>query len=272
MRIVFVEKSRAIIPELALHHQRVRKLRLLLPCTDDNMTFPSALLLLMVPCIVSATQTTGLILEGVDPAIGYHAIVKENEKTVEVTPEIKVVGGLVSKFRLTSKYPGEVPFRVFIPDRTSGAAIMVAAMELDCEKRKSYKFDLVAIGLSGKISDNVTVHLSVEDVNEFAPKFLQNSYTVDVDEERLYDTIVQVEARDDDCTPKYSDICKYEILDPHQPFTINFEGRIKNTEPLSWEQNPTYVLSVVAYDCGMKRSEPTTVNIKVNKVCHLGWK
>jgi len=47
---------------------------------------------------------------------------------------------------------------------------------------------------------------------------------------------------------------------------------IRNTEPLEYEKSHNHILSVVAYDCGMKRSAPVMVTIKVGRVCKLGWK
>ena len=49
---------------------------------------------------------------------------------------------------------------------------------------------------------SVTVHIEVEDVNEYEPRFTEHSYILDVDEGRLYDEIVQVAAEDEDCSPK----------------------------------------------------------------------
>ena len=57
-----------------------------------------------------------------------------------------------------------------------------------------------------------------------------------------------------------------------QPFKIDSEGVVSNTEPLDFEKSHNHILSVVAYDCGMKRSQPIMLNVKVNRVCHLGWK
>ena len=68
------------------------------------------------------------------------------------------------------------------------------------------------------------MHISVNDVNEYAPKFNQPSYVVDVDEGRPADRIVQVEASDADCSAKYGDICRYEILNKDQPFAVDSEG------------------------------------------------
>lgn len=50
-----------------------------------------------------------------------------------------------------------------------------------------------------------------------------------------------------------------------------FTGVIRNTEPLDYEKNHNHILQVVAFDCGMKRSEPVLVSVKVNRVCRLGW-
>lgn len=51
-----------------------------------------------------------------------------------------------------------------------------------------------------------------------------------------------------------------------------FLGSIRNTDPLDYDRSHNYILSVVAYDCGMKQSSPVMVTIKVNRICKLGWK
>lgn len=68
------------------------------------------------------------------------------------------------------------------------------------------------------------MHITVVDINEYPPLFLDESYVKEVDEGRLYEEIVRVEATDRDCTPRFGDICKYDILNDDQPFTINNEG------------------------------------------------
>jgi calsyntenin 1 len=105
------------------------------------------------------------------------------------------------------------------------------------------------------------------DINEYSPSFLQPSYVTEVDEGRLYPEIIRVEATDKDCTPLFGDVCKYEILTLDQPFTIDNEGSIRNTEPLSHKLSHNHILSVVAYDCAMKQSAPVMVNIRVRRIC-----
>lgn len=97
---------------------------------------------------------------------------------------------------------------------------------------------------------SATVHITVSDVNEYAPTFSEPSYVRQVDEGRIYREIVRVEATDRDCTPKFGDVCKYEILTSDQPFVIDMDGVIRNTEPLDYERSHNHILSVVAYDCG----------------------
>ena len=76
------------------------------------------------------------------------------------------------------------------------------------------------------------MHISVNDVNEYAPKFNQPSYVVDVDEGRPADKIIQVEANDADCSAKYGDICRYDILNKDQPFAIDSEGLLPFPLPI----------------------------------------
>ncbi|XP_043229306.1 calsyntenin-1-like [Amphibalanus amphitrite] len=223
---------------------------------------------------LSDTGSSRPRLDLVSPSDGYHGLVREDQRLVDVSPPIRAVGAAVCGFRIVNKHHGDVPFEVVSTDASTGEAVIQARRPLSCEKRKSYRFEIAAVGCDPgpQVSDNVTVHIEVEDVNEFAPRFTERSYILDVDEGRLYDEIVQVAAEDDDCSPKYGDICRYEILSSDQPFVINSQGTIRNTEPLSYEKSHNHILFIVAYDCGMKMSDKVTVTIKVNRVCHLGWK
>ncbi|XP_059490365.1 calsyntenin-1 isoform X2 [Neocloeon triangulifer] len=237
----------------------------------------SAQVVLLVWCSVVASLATSppaavprldlLSLES-----GYHGIVKENETLVEVTPRIRGVGAPICNFRIVNKHHGEAPFEIILKDQEKGEAELRAKKTLNCEKRKNYRFDIAAVSCSGEQSENATVHISVADINEYAPAFLEPSYVRQVDEGRLYEEVVRVEASDRDCTPKFGDVCKYEILTSDQPFVIDNEGVIRNTEALDYERSHNHILTVVAYDCGMKQSVPVMVTIKVNRVCKLGWK
>ncbi|XP_017853681.1 calsyntenin-1 isoform X2 [Drosophila busckii] len=194
----------------------------------------------------------------------YHGLIRENETLVEITPLIKVDEEKICNFRILQKPYHEIPFQI---ELVNNLGILKARRTLNCEKRKSYHFEIVAIYCDGTPSNSANVHITVIDINEYAPTFLQPSYVTEVDEGRLYNEITRVEAADKDCTPLFGDVCKYEILNSDEPFTIDNEGSIKNTEPLSHKVSHNHILSVVAYDCAMMESAPIMVTIKVRRVC-----
>jgi hypothetical protein len=193
----------------------------------------------------------------------YHGLIKENETYVEITPLIKIDENVVCGFHIIKKNK-EIPFQI---ELVNDLGIVKAKKSLNCEKRKTYKFEIAAVLCDGSHSKSANVHISVIDINEYSPTFLQPSYVTEVDEGRLYQEIIRIEATDKDCTPLYGDVCRYEILTKDQPFTINNEGSIRNTEPLSHKVSHNHILSIVAYDCAMKQSAPVMVNIRVRRVC-----
>ncbi|TRY95495.1 hypothetical protein DNTS_026153, partial [Danionella cerebrum] len=153
------------------------------------------------------------------------------------------------------------------------------------------------------------VHIQVDDVNEFSPVFREPLYRATVTEGKISDSILQVEAWDQDCSPQYSQICNYEIVTQETPFAIDRNdainsnetwsgsperltsiphcclldsaaaliemqpaGNIRNTERLSYDKQQHYKIMVTAYDCGQKRAmESVPVHIEVKPVCKPGW-
>lgn len=74
------------------------------------------------------------------------------------------------------------------------------------------------------VGSRAVVHIQVKDVNEFAPTFKEPAYKAVVTEGKIYDSILQVEAVDEDCSPQYSQICNYEIVTTDVPFAIDRNG------------------------------------------------
>jgi hypothetical protein len=68
------------------------------------------------------------------------------------------------------------------------------------------------------------VIVRVEDVDEFAPVFEQTSYFVEVEEGKVHDSILRLQALDEDRSATYKGICDYEILTPDVPFTMDTDG------------------------------------------------
>lgn len=89
---------------------------------------------------------------------GYHGLVKENETLVEVTPQIRVLGGAkICMFRISNKHHGEAPFQIVLKD--GNVAELRASRVLNCEKRRNYKFDVSAVACNGAQSEKLVLIL-----------------------------------------------------------------------------------------------------------------
>ncbi|KAL7849232.1 hypothetical protein SRHO_G00208550 [Serrasalmus rhombeus] len=84
------------------------------------------------------------------------------------------------------------------------------------------------------------VHVQVGDVNEFSPVFSSLEYSGSVLEGRVYDSILQVQATDEDCSPQYSQICNYQITTEDTPFAIDRNGGFI----LAWDAIPAFLMAL----------------------------
>ncbi|XP_028910099.1 LOW QUALITY PROTEIN: calsyntenin-3 [Ornithorhynchus anatinus] len=214
----------------------------------------------------------------------YQGIVMENDHTVLLNPPLFALdkdaplryAGEICGFRL---HGAGVPFEAVILDKVTGEGLIRAKEPVDCEAQKEHSFTLQAYdcgegpdGANSKKSHKATVHVRVNDVNEFAPVFVERLYRAAVTEGKLYDRILRVEAVDGDCSPQYSQICYYEILTPNTPFLIDNDGNIENTEKLQFSGQRLYKFTVTAYDCGKKRAaDDAEVEIQVKPTCKPSW-
>ncbi|NWW15160.1 CSTN2 protein, partial [Falcunculus frontatus] len=173
----------------------------------------------------------------------------------------------------------EMPFEAVVLNKTSGEGRLRAKSPIDCELQKEYTFIIQAYdcgsgpgGTNWKKSHKAVVHIQVKDVNEFSPAFKESMYKATVTEGKIYDSILQVEAIDEDCSPQYSQICNYEIVTADVPFAIDRNGNIRNTEKLSYDKQHQYDIMVTAFDCGQKHAtEDVLVRVNVKPVCKPGW-
>ncbi|XP_064028342.1 calsyntenin-1 isoform X3 [Pogoniulus pusillus] len=214
----------------------------------------------------------------------YHGIVTENDDTVLLDPPLIALdkdaplrfAGEICGFKIHGQ---NVPFEAVVVDKSTGEGIIRSKEKLDCELQKDYTFTIQAYdcgkgpdGANAKKSHKATVHIQVNDVNEYAPVFKEKSYKATAVEGKRYDNILKVEAVDADCSPQFSQICSYEIVTPDVPFAIDKDGYIKNTEKLNYGKEHQYKLTVTAYDCGKKRAaEDVLVKISVKPTCKPGW-
>ncbi|XP_012519866.1 PREDICTED: calsyntenin-2 [Propithecus coquereli] len=214
----------------------------------------------------------------------YHGVITENNDTVILDPPLVALdkdapvpfAGEICAFKIHGQ---ELPFEAVVLNKTSGEGRLRAKSPIDCELQKEYTFIIQAYDCGAgpretawKKSHKAVVHIQVKDVNEFAPTFKEPAYKAVVTEGKIYDSILQVEAVDEDCSPQYSQICNYEIVTTDVPFAIERNGNIRNTEKLSYDKQHQYEILVTAYDCGQKpAAQDTLVQVDVKPVCKPGW-
>ncbi|XP_067873059.1 calsyntenin-1 isoform X2 [Heterodontus francisci] len=214
----------------------------------------------------------------------YHGIVTENDISVLLDPPLIALdkdaplhyAGEICGFRVHGQ---NVPFEAVVVDKTTGEGVIRSKEKMDCELQKEYTFTIQAYdcgegpdGGNMKKSHKATVHIQVNDVNEYSPVFKEKSYKATIIEGKKYDSILRVEAIDADCSPQFSQICSYEIVTPDVPFTIDKDGYIKNSAKINYSKDRQYKLAVTAYDCGKKRStEDVLVKINIKPTCKPGW-
>ncbi|XP_016368657.1 LOW QUALITY PROTEIN: calsyntenin-1-like [Sinocyclocheilus rhinocerous] len=224
----------------------------------------------------------------------YHGIVTENDDKVLLDPPLIALDKdaplrYAESFEVTFTKEGEicgfrihgqnVPFEAMVLDKSTGEGVIRAKDKLDCELQKEHTFTIQAYdcgegpdGSNMKKSHKATVHIQVNDVNEYSPVFKEKSYKATVIEGKKYDSILKVEAVDADCSFQFSQICSYEIVTPDVPFTIDKDGNIKNTEKLNYSKEHLYKLTLTAYDCGKNRaSEDVLVKINIKPTCKPSW-
>ncbi|XP_062255895.1 calsyntenin-3 isoform X2 [Platichthys flesus] len=219
----------------------------------------------------------------------YQGIVMENDNTVLLNPPLFALdkdaplhyAGEICGFRVHNgpSGSGSVQFEAVVLDRSTGEGLVRSKEPLDCESQREHSFTIQAYdcgegpdGVNSKKSHKATVHVRVNDVNEFSPVFVERRYEASVPEGRLFDRIVRVEALDADCSPQYSQICFYDIITPNVPFAIDNDGNIKNTEPLDSKHQRVHTFWVTAFDCGKNRAQADAqVVVTVKPSCKPGW-
>ena len=142
---------------------------------------------------------------------------------------------------------------------------IVRVVALDRERRSSYSLE-IAISDSGCPVRSTTfeLHFTITDVNDMAPKFVQDSYTGSVVEnEGPVGSILKVNATDPD-TEDGGMISSYQILsgDPDRNFTLdNQTGILGSVMSLDREEKSDYLLTIVAVDGGLVPLTGTTTAV-----------
>lgn len=226
------------------------------------------MLVMGLTTLVQGDTNTGPYLSVSGP---YRGSVGEQGGLVEVTPAIRAENGPICGYRIVNTHKGKIPFEVFMLDQTAGTAQLQARHPLNCEEKNSYTVTIAAVSCSGQLSESREIHITVKDVNEYIPEWKEEEYSGQVEEGEMSAGIVTVTATDRDCSPTFGDVCSYSISSAEQPFSVDQQGIIINTRPLSAAESRSHVLSVTATDCGGRESSPVLVTIAVLPKCHTSW-
>ena len=142
------------------------------------------------------------------------------------------------------------PNSQFSLNSTSGE--LTVAATLDRESIAGYNLTVVATDRgSPPLSSNVTVRITVLDINDNAPRFDQSEYTIHIPEDFAVDSVVTTErVRATDPDARENGTVRLELVpqDDTAPFTINDEGYLTVTATLDRETKSSYGFTVIARD------------------------
>lgn len=160
--------------------------------------------------------------------------------------------------------------RDFSVDKVTGA--LTVSSNLDRERQDLYELRIRATDGGGKGPDNpplyseALVRISIDDINDNAPKFSLPSYSVKIREDIPKGSVVAVvTASDPDLGPDGDVLYSLEDSDSDGTFKIDsLSGTIRTTKPLDFEERQVHSLIVFANDRGNPSlSSETSVTINV---------
>lgn len=157
-----------------------------------------------------------------------------------------------------------VPFQLL--ETTDDILQASLTSELDRERVDHYDFVLIAHGKSpGHYEGRMNVHISIDDVNEHAPKFLR-TYVVDKEEDlAIGSEIVKISAKDEDVGDNGRVTYRIRDKSMRDVFTIDTDsGLLTTVKKLDYEKKSSYDITVLASDNGEKRkTSETTVKLRI---------
>ncbi|XP_039488125.1 fat-like cadherin-related tumor suppressor homolog isoform X2 [Drosophila santomea] len=153
----------------------------------------------------------------------------------------------------------------FKMDSTTGDLVLNAT--LDYEMSKFYFLTIQAIdGGSPPLSNNAYVNISILDINDNSPKFLQNLYRINVNEDIFVGSkILDIKASDEDSDVNGLVTYNIEKGDNIGQFSIEPKnGTISVSRPLDRETISHYTLEIQACDQGNpQRCNSVPININI---------
>ncbi|KAL3276610.1 hypothetical protein HHI36_011982, partial [Cryptolaemus montrouzieri] len=166
----------------------------------------------------------------------------------------------------------------FSVDKTTG--VLTVSNNLDRERQDLYELHIRATDGGGKGQDNpalsseALVRISIDDINDNAPKFSLSSYSVKIREDVPKGSVVAVvTASDPDLGAEGEVIYSLEDSDSDGTFKIDkLSGTIRTTKLLDYEERQVHSLVVFANDRGnpsLSSETGVTINVvDVNENLH----
>uniref|UniRef100_A0A8C4NTH0 Protocadherin-16 n=1 Tax=Dicentrarchus labrax TaxID=13489 RepID=A0A8C4NTH0_DICLA len=156
----------------------------------------------------------------------------------------------------------------FTVDENTG--IVTTSAPLDREKWASYSFQVFAVDLSPAAPRNASVTVTILDVNDNTPFFIQDPLVIEVSSRRSQRVLATMKAEDKDFGANGSVF--YRFATPVKGFSINsLTGEIQATEPLGDLTQAQRTLIVEAMDQGSPaQSAQGVVVIYVKEVEYSG--
>ncbi|XP_043925348.1 protocadherin Fat 2 [Protopterus annectens] len=178
----------------------------------------------------------------------YMATVTENTK---IGTEIMNVFARMETGEVTYKILSGNEHEKFSMNPKTGALYVRGS--LDYEVCHGYFLSVEgARGGSSTLSDITTVIINVTDINDNIPQFLQDSYSIDVNEDTpVGEVILKVSADDRDGQMHNQITYSTENGDPQQQFFVNpMTGEIEVNKHLDREEISSYIMTIRANDNG----------------------
>ncbi|KAK7097347.1 hypothetical protein V1264_004339 [Littorina saxatilis] len=148
---------------------------------------------------------------------------------------------------------------------------MIATAPLDREVSEKLVVKVIAIDQGfPPLSGSATVFVTLEDVNDMAPRFSDKGYSFSVREDARSGSFVGIVAAEDDDQGRNAEITFMAVVGDSTgrgAFTITKEGVVKTNRPLDREKEGIHYFTVVARDGGdPPLSTTTTLTIHVDDV------
>uniref|UniRef100_A0A3Q1HRG8 Cadherin domain-containing protein n=1 Tax=Acanthochromis polyacanthus TaxID=80966 RepID=A0A3Q1HRG8_9TELE len=135
----------------------------------------------------------------------------------------------------------------FIVDMESGWLLIYSPLDRETTDHYTLNITVYDLGIPQKSSSRL-LDVKILDANDNSPRFLQDSYSVEISESTPVGTeIIQVDSTDKDQGDNGN--VKYSILGGTDHFAINeLTGVVTVTKPLDRELHPVHVLKITARD------------------------